>query len=143
VPGGAVARQPLAKIPVLPFGRLVRWLAGLNGGWGLAVPIAIVAAIGLAFAVMAILKAGRLVISDTQLCYDFERRAKVAARSDVAVVYTPELPATVNAVLAARQIAVERRSHRDAEDLGEAVQKLGYVVRTDGRAQFWRPLVQP
>lgn len=187
----------LGRIPVLPFGPLLRGLAGLDRGWELAVPIAVATAAGLALAVVAILEAGRLVISETQLCYDRERRARVAARSDVAVVYpdrgklvvldrasrvliagpldaapdvlaaalrahgypwadadpyadlyrpwrpdAPELPDTVNALLAARQIAVERRSRRDIDDLGDAVQKLGYVVRTDGRSQFWRPLVQ-
>jgi hypothetical protein len=54
----------------------------------------------------------------------------------------PELPAAVNAVLAARAKALESKSASDAAELRDEVQKLGYTVRDVGRVQHWRPLVK-
>ncbi|WP_432976284.1 YqeB family protein [Dactylosporangium sp. CA-233914] len=55
----------------------------------------------------------------------------------------PDLPAAVNAVLAARGKALEAGSAADAEELRDEVQKLGYTVRDVGKVQHWRPLVKP
>ncbi|MER7006470.1 hypothetical protein ABT297_25995 [Dactylosporangium sp. NPDC000555] len=55
----------------------------------------------------------------------------------------PDLPAAVNAVLAARAKALESRSAADAAELRDEVQKLGYTVREIGSVQHWRPLVKP
>ncbi|MEV6924230.1 hypothetical protein AB0M46_06940 [Dactylosporangium sp. NPDC051485] len=55
----------------------------------------------------------------------------------------PDLPASVNALLAARAKALESKSAADAAELRDEVQKLGYTVRDVGRAQHWRPLVRP
>ncbi|UCM90914.1 YqeB family protein [Streptomyces marincola] len=54
---------------------------------------------------------------------------------------TPDLPAGVNAVLAARDKALRKKQDRDAADLRAEVQKLGIVVRDRERRQYWRPLV--
>jgi hypothetical protein len=54
----------------------------------------------------------------------------------------PDLPAAVNAVLAARGKALENKSNTDADELRDEVQKLGYTVRDVGTAQHWRPLVK-
>ena len=54
----------------------------------------------------------------------------------------PDLPAAVNAMLAARAMALTRKSPGDAEELRDEVQKLGYTVRDDGTTQHWRPLVR-
>ncbi|QES41318.1 hypothetical protein DEJ49_10115 [Streptomyces venezuelae] len=53
---------------------------------------------------------------------------------------TPDLPAEVHALLAARKAALQRKAPRDAGDLGETVRELGYVVRDEGTDQYWRPL---
>lgn len=53
---------------------------------------------------------------------------------------TPDLPAEIHALLAARQAARERKAPRDAGDLVDTVRGLGYVVRDEGAEQYWRPL---
>jgi hypothetical protein len=55
----------------------------------------------------------------------------------------PDLPASVNALLAARAKAVEAGSANDAAELRDEVQKLGYTVRDSDKHQHWRPLVKP
>jgi hypothetical protein len=55
---------------------------------------------------------------------------------------TPELPSEVNAVLAARAIALKKRAGKEAADLRDAAGKLGFVVRDEGSRQFWRPIVR-
>jgi hypothetical protein len=54
----------------------------------------------------------------------------------------PDLPGAVNAVLAARAVALTNKSGTDAAELRDEVQKLGYTVRDDGTTQHWRPLVR-
>jgi hypothetical protein len=54
----------------------------------------------------------------------------------------PDLPAAVNAVLAARAVALSNKSATDATELRDEVQKLGFTVRDDGAVQHWRPLVR-
>ncbi|MET7418521.1 hypothetical protein [Dactylosporangium sp. NPDC005555] len=54
----------------------------------------------------------------------------------------PDLPGAVNAVLAARAVALRSKSATDAGELRDEVQKLGYTVRDDGTTQHWRPLVR-
>jgi len=58
------------------------------------------------------------------------------------VADTPELPAAVNAVLAARQVALRKKARQEAGQLRSAVEKLGFVVRDEGDRQYWRPLVR-
>ncbi|MEU7579093.1 hypothetical protein AB0B50_16000 [Streptomyces sp. NPDC041068] len=53
---------------------------------------------------------------------------------------TPDLPAEVHALLAARKAALKRDAGRDARDLVETVRGLGFVVRDEGKEQHWRPL---
>ncbi|MEW2388383.1 hypothetical protein AB0933_08475 [Streptomyces venezuelae] len=53
---------------------------------------------------------------------------------------TPDLPAEVHALLAARKAALKQKAPRDVGDLGETVRELGYVVRDEGTEQYWRPL---
>ena len=56
---------------------------------------------------------------------------------------TPDLPPTVNAVLRARQTVLRRRgdaASRDARDLLDQVQQLGFTVRDDSTGQHWRSL---
>jgi hypothetical protein len=52
---------------------------------------------------------------------------------------TPELPAAIDALLKARQRALDKKDARDAADLGREVGKLGYVVRDEQTHQYWRP----
>jgi hypothetical protein len=54
---------------------------------------------------------------------------------------TPDLPASVNAVLAAREVALRKKARDEVRGLSEALHKLGYVTRDEGSRQFWRPLV--
>jgi hypothetical protein len=53
----------------------------------------------------------------------------------------PDLPAPVNAVLAAREEALRKKARKEVRGLSEALHNLGYVARDEGSRQFWRPLV--
>ena len=52
------------------------------------------------------------------------------------------LPAAVDAVLRARAVALRQKAEREAGELRDSLQQLGYAVRDDGEQQFWRPLVR-
>ncbi|MEV0524918.1 DUF883 C-terminal domain-containing protein [Streptomyces sp. NPDC050439] len=52
----------------------------------------------------------------------------------------PGLPAEAHAVLAARKVALKSEAEQDVRDLAETMQGLGYVVRDEGKDQYWRPL---
>lgn len=52
----------------------------------------------------------------------------------------PGLPAEGHAVLAARKAALKSEAKEDVRDLAETMQGLGYVVRDEGKDQYWRPL---
>jgi hypothetical protein len=54
----------------------------------------------------------------------------------------PDVPPAVNAVLAAREIALRKKAGTEARELRDAVEKLGFVVRDEGVQQYWRPLVR-
>lgn len=56
--------------------------------------------------------------------------------------HAANLPAEVNALLAAREAALKKKATQEVRDLREAVQGAGYVVREEGTRQFWRPLVR-
>jgi hypothetical protein len=58
------------------------------------------------------------------------------------VADAPELPPAVNAVLAARGTALEKKAGQEADVLRDAVEELGFAVRDDGPRQYWRPLVR-
>jgi hypothetical protein len=51
-----------------------------------------------------------------------------------------DLPAPVNAVLAAREVALRRKARTEVRGLSEALHELGYATRDEGTRQFWRPL---
>ncbi|QEU94727.1 YqeB family protein [Streptomyces kanamyceticus] len=53
---------------------------------------------------------------------------------------TPDLPAEVHALLAARKAALKRDAGQDARDLTGMARGLGYVVRDEGKEQYWRAL---
>lgn len=55
---------------------------------------------------------------------------------------TPGLPGEVNAVLAAREVALRKKARQQACELRTAVEKLGFTVRDEGTRQHWRPLVR-
>lgn len=52
-----------------------------------------------------------------------------------------DLPPPVNAVLAAREVALRKKARAEVHGLSEALHQLGYVARDEGSRQFWRPLV--
>jgi len=51
---------------------------------------------------------------------------------------TPDLPAGANAVLKARQKALDKGEREDAEQLRTELGKLGLVIRDEKKRQFWR-----
>jgi hypothetical protein len=55
---------------------------------------------------------------------------------------TPDLPPAVNAVLAARELALTKKVGTDVRELRDEVQKVGYVIRDEGTRQYWRPVVR-
>jgi hypothetical protein len=50
----------------------------------------------------------------------------------------PDLPASANAVFAARQKAVEAGDDADKQELREELGRLGFVVRDQRKRQYWR-----
>jgi hypothetical protein len=52
----------------------------------------------------------------------------------------PGLPAEAHAALAARKVALKSNAKEDVRDLAETMQDLGYVVRDEGKDQYWRQL---
>ncbi|MFC4071202.1 YqeB family protein [Actinoplanes subglobosus] len=52
------------------------------------------------------------------------------------------LPVAVEAVLSARAVALRKKAPREATELRDSLEKLGYAVRDDGDRQSWRPLVR-
>lgn len=50
----------------------------------------------------------------------------------------PALPAGANAILAARQKALDEGDKSDLDDFRHELDKVGVVVRDDGKRQFWR-----
>ncbi|MDV6264598.1 YqeB family protein [Rhodococcoides yunnanense] len=56
---------------------------------------------------------------------------------------TADLPPAANALLKVRADALEKQSAEELDELGEELQKLGYVVRQTETAQYWRPIVRP
>lgn len=55
---------------------------------------------------------------------------------------SPDLPPAVNALLKARQIALEKKAEQETAELRDEVERLGYVVRDRSKRQYWRPLVR-
>ena len=55
---------------------------------------------------------------------------------------TPNLPPSVNAVLAAREVMLRGKLDRDVAELRDEVQELGFTVRDEQFRQYWRPLVR-
>lgn len=55
---------------------------------------------------------------------------------------TPALPAETNAVMRAREKALEKKSRTDALELRDELDRLGIVVRDRKSSQYWRPLVR-
>lgn len=55
---------------------------------------------------------------------------------------TPDLPSAVNALLAAREVALRKKVAKDAARLRDEVQNFGFVLRDEGTHQFWRPLIR-
>ncbi|WP_433790465.1 YqeB family protein [Actinoplanes sp. CA-252034] len=53
-----------------------------------------------------------------------------------------QLPVAVEAVLSARAVALRKKATREAAELRDSLEKLGYAVRDDGDRQLWRPLVR-
>ncbi|GIE74312.1 hypothetical protein Aph02nite_02620 [Actinoplanes philippinensis] len=53
-----------------------------------------------------------------------------------------QLPVAVEAVLSARAVALRKKAPREAAELRDSLEKLGYAVRDDGDRQLWRPLVR-
>ena len=50
----------------------------------------------------------------------------------------PDLPATANALLTARQRALSRGDDDEVRDLREELGRLGYVLRDERKRQYWR-----
>lgn len=54
------------------------------------------------------------------------------------VLDTPELPPAVNALLKAREIALQKKEKDEAKELRREVSKLGFVVKDEETRQYWR-----
>ncbi|MCM3267639.1 YqeB family protein [Paenibacillus elgii] len=54
------------------------------------------------------------------------------------VLDTPDLPPAVNALLKAREIALQKKEKGEAKELRLEVSKLGFVVKDEETRQYWR-----
>ncbi|KZE84440.1 hypothetical protein AV654_00605 [Paenibacillus elgii] len=54
------------------------------------------------------------------------------------VLDTPDLPLAVNALLKAREIALQKKEKGEAKELRREVSKLGFVVKDEETRQYWR-----
>lgn len=54
------------------------------------------------------------------------------------VLDTPDLPPAVNALLKAREIALQKKEKGEAKELRREVSKLGFVVKDEETRQYWR-----
>ncbi|WP_167829075.1 hypothetical protein, partial [Streptomyces sp. MZ04] len=74
----------------------------------------------------------------------FARGARMASAATLAKAFRshgyPWRETDPHALLAARKAALKRKAAEDARDIIENLQDLGYVVRDEGGAQYWRPL---
>jgi hypothetical protein len=181
----------------LPFGFLVKAVAGVDEFWKLALQAAILGVIGALSSVELLRRITTVTIGDEQLELRTAEDRQTFPRVDIAWLYPdrdhlilldrdsrwmfhgepgatrarlksalvehgypwhdddpfgdlyqrwePEsgrLPVDVEAVLAARAVTLRKKAGKEAEELRETLQKLGYATRDDGDKQFWRPLVR-
>ena len=54
------------------------------------------------------------------------------------VLDTPDLPPTANALMKAREIALQKKDAKDIKELRNEIIKLGYIVREEETRQYWR-----
>ncbi|GLI04079.1 hypothetical protein YDYSG_01090 [Paenibacillus tyrfis] len=54
------------------------------------------------------------------------------------VLDTPDLPPAVNALLKAREVALQKKERGEAKELRREVSKLGFVVKDEETRQYWR-----
>lgn len=55
----------------------------------------------------------------------------------------PELSPSAHALLKAREKALQDKNEKDIAELRDELAKLGYIVRDEGKRQFWRPVEPP
>lgn len=51
---------------------------------------------------------------------------------------TPDIPSAVNALMKAREKALQKEDEEDVEDLRNEILKLGFIVRDENTRQYWR-----
>ncbi|MGG4496157.1 YqeB family protein [Brevibacillus reuszeri] len=54
------------------------------------------------------------------------------------VLDTPDLSTTANALMKAREIALQKKDAKDGKELRNELIKLGYIVREEETRQYWR-----
>lgn len=54
------------------------------------------------------------------------------------VLDTPDMSAAANAVMKAREIALQKKTTMDIQDLRKELVKMGYIIRDEGTRQYWR-----
>ncbi|BBH68161.1 hypothetical protein ACTI_48460 [Actinoplanes sp. OR16] len=181
----------------LPFGFVIKAVAGVDAGWEVAVQVAIFGVLGVLASAEILRHVTRVTIAADEVELRTAGDRLVLARADIGALYPerdflvvldhdsrrlfhgepgasrarlgdafrdhgypwhdddpfadlyhrwePEagrLPIDVEAVLSARAVALRKKAGKEAGELRETLQKLGYAVRDDGADQFWRPLVR-
>jgi hypothetical protein len=56
------------------------------------------------------------------------------------VLDTPDISAAANAVLKAREIALQKKAVKDVDDLRKELMKMGYIIRDEETRQYWRTM---
>ncbi|MBM7585570.1 uncharacterized membrane-anchored protein YhcB (DUF1043 family) [Bacillus pakistanensis] len=56
------------------------------------------------------------------------------------VLDTPDLPPAVNALMKAREKALQKKENTDIKDLRNELEKSGYIVRDEETRQYYRPI---
>jgi hypothetical protein len=75
------------QLPWVPLGGPLRLVASLRGPWALAALVGIGAALGLGFAVLAVVESLKVTLTDNAIRLDKDGRSRAVARSEVAAVF--------------------------------------------------------
>jgi hypothetical protein len=192
-----VARWMLGWGTALPLRPAFSVVGAIDGGWKVAVNVAIWLVLGLIVAFAAKNESAVVTLTNDRAHFGLGDKATDVARADVAAVFTEgkrlvvldhesrqvfrertqasrqvlaaafrehgypwqdsdpydalfrpwtpgaaDLPSEVDSVLTARESALKKKAAKEAGELRDVAQKLGYVVRDQGTRQDWRPLVR-
>ncbi|MEU4690253.1 hypothetical protein [Actinoplanes sp. NPDC023714] len=192
-----VARWLAGLGVALPFGFVIKAVAGVDAWWKVAIQAAIFGVLGALVSAEILRRVTRVTVADDRLELQTAGARQTFARLEIGALYPErdllivldndsrhmfhgepgasrarlgeafrehgwpwhdddpfaglyqrwepsggQLPIDADAVLTARAVALRKKAGKEAGELRDTLQKLGYAVRDEGDRQFWRPLVR-